>query len=240
MTASSQGFPATPLDPVGEPSTLSLRRPSLGDDVYDALLTRLISSRIPPGARITVDGLVKELGVSQTPIRAALVRLEAEGLVIKTHLVGYSATPLPDRRRFEQIYELRLLLEPVAAAKAARSLTAAHRTKLEDLHAAMGAPSAEDARLAYGKFATWDAAFHAHIAMDGGSDLIAEALARLHTHMHLFRLQFHSRVTEEAIREHAAILAALKEGDARTAQDMMAQHILFSKRRMAPIFESLQ
>src|ERR1700735_4414843 len=99
-----------------------LRRASLGDDVYDALLTRLISLKIAPGARITVDGLVKDLGVSQPPTRAALVRLEAEGLVVKTHLVGYSAAPLPSRRRFEQIYELRLVLEPLAAAKAARNL----------------------------------------------------------------------------------------------------------------------
>jgi DNA-binding GntR family transcriptional regulator len=219
---------------------LPLRRASLGDDVYDALLTRLISLKIAPGARITVDGLVKDLGVSQTPIRAALVRLEAEGLVVKTHLVGYSAAPLPSRRRFEQIYELRLVLEPLAAAKAARSLGGRDRAALGALHAAMAAPSSEDVRLAYGKFATWDAAFHTRIALAGGSDLIAEALARLHTHMHLFRLLFHSRVTEEAIREHADVIAALNAGDPDAAHFAMERHILFSQRRMAPIFESLE
>jgi DNA-binding GntR family transcriptional regulator len=240
MTASDQGFLDGPADDGRDPPAMSLRRPSLGDDVYEALLTRLISVKIAPGARITVDGLVKDLGVSQTPIRAALVRLEAEGLVVKTHLVGYSAAPLPDRRRFEQIYELRLLLEPVAAAKAARALSASDRAALEKLHAAMAAPSPDDARLAYGKFASWDAAFHAQIAAAGGSEVIAEALARLHTHMHLFRLLFHARVTEEAIREHADVLAALTAGDPELAHGAMERHILFSQRRMAPIFEALE
>lgn len=217
-----------------------LRRASLGDDVYEALLTRLISLKIPPSAHINVDALAKDLSVSQTPIRAALVRLEAEGLVVKTHLVGYSAAPLPSRRRFEQIYELRVLLEPVAAARAALALTPADRAALEEIHDAMARPSSTDARLAYGKFATSDAAFHARIATAGGSDLIADALARLHTHMHLFRLLFHSRVTEEAISEHAEILASLRDGDPSAAQAAMERHILFSQKRMAPIFEMLE
>lgn len=217
-----------------------LRRPSLGDGAYEALLTRLISLKIPPSARINVDALAKDLGVSQTPLRAALVRLEAEGLVVKTHLIGYSAAPLPSRRRFEQMYELRVLLEPVAAARAALALTPADRSALEELHDAMARPSSTDARLAYGKFATSDAAFHARIAAAGGSDLIADALARLHTHMHLFRLLFHSRVTEEAISEHAEILASLCNGDPSAARAAMERHILFSQNRMAPIFEMLE
>ena len=215
------------------------RRAPVGDHVYEALLTRLISLKIAPGARINVDGLVKEFGVSQTPIRAALVRLEAEGLVVKTHLIGYSAAPLPSRRRFEQMFELRILLEPVSAAKAARALTSADLAALEELHAAMARPSSDDIRLAYGKFATWDAAFHARVAMAGGSEVIAETLTRLHTHMHLFRLLFHSRVTEEAIREHAEVLAALNAADADGAQAAMKRHIEASQRRMAPIFEML-
>jgi DNA-binding GntR family transcriptional regulator len=217
-----------------------VRRFSLGDDVYEALLTRLISLKIAPGAHINIDGLVKELGVSQTPIRAALVRLEAEGLVVKTHLIGYSAAPLPTRRRFEQIYDLRILLEPVAAGRAARNLTEADRSALQAYQDAMAKPSSGDARLAYGKFAKWDAAFHARLATAGGSEIIAETLARLHTHMHLFRLLFHSRVTEEAISEHTEILAALNAGDSDAAYAAMKRHILLSQARMAPIFENLE
>jgi DNA-binding GntR family transcriptional regulator len=237
MAADPSDFPTKMA---ASPPQMPPRRASLGDDVYEALLTWLIGLKIAPGARINVDGLVKDLGVSQTPIRAALVRLESEGLVVKTHLVGYSAAPLPSRRRFEQIYELRRLLEPAAAAKAAGALAPADRAALSELHAAMAEPSSGDARLAYGKFAGWDAAFHARIATAGGSELIAETLARLHTHMHLFRLLFHARVTEEAIREHTDIMAALIAGDADAARAAMERHIAFSQRRMAPIFETLE
>lgn len=218
---------------------LPAKRQAVGDEVYEILLTRLISLKIPPGARIGVDSLVRELGVSQTPIRAALIRLETEGLVVKTHLVGYSATPLPSRRQFEEIYQMRLLLEPFAAERAATLLTAAQQEELRALADAMAAPSSDEARLAYGKFAQWDTRFHARIATAGGGMLLADTLARLHTHMHLFRILFHSRVTEEAIKEHAEIVSALMARDPARARVAMENHIRFSLKRVAPILESL-
>ncbi|TIT58459.1 MAG: GntR family transcriptional regulator, partial [Mesorhizobium sp.] len=57
------------------------RSNSLVEDVYDAIFAQLMSLKIAPGSRITVDSLVKELDVSHTPIREALGRLEGEGLV---------------------------------------------------------------------------------------------------------------------------------------------------------------
>ena len=71
------------------------------------MLARLISLKIPPGARISIDKLARELGASQTPIRAALIRLEAEGLIVKTHLIGYSATAIPSAQRFGEIFQVR-------------------------------------------------------------------------------------------------------------------------------------
>jgi DNA-binding GntR family transcriptional regulator len=227
--------------PPGERSSaggLLARRASVGDDVYDVLLTRLIALKIPPGARINVDTLVRELGVSQTPIRAALIRLETEGLVEKTHLVGYSAVPLPSRQRLEQIYELRLLLEPLAAERAARHLRPQTRDELKGLARAME-QSAPDLRLGHGKFAKCDARFHSLIASEGGGPVIAEALARLHSHMHIFRIQLHSRVTEAAIGEHAELLNALVAGNAKGARDAMKQHIARSLKRVAPILDQL-
>ncbi|TIV72373.1 MAG: GntR family transcriptional regulator, partial [Mesorhizobium sp.] len=94
------------------------RANSLAGDVYEAIFAQLMSLKIPPGSRITVDNLVREFDVSHTPIREALGRLEGEGLVVKTHLIGYRAAPQITRRRFDELYELRLLLEPAAAAKA--------------------------------------------------------------------------------------------------------------------------
>jgi DNA-binding GntR family transcriptional regulator len=212
---------------------------SIGDRVYDALLSRLISLRIPPGSRIAIDALVREFGVSQTPIRAALIRLESEGLVQKVHNVGYSAAPMPTRRHFEDMFDMRLLLEPYMAFRAAGRITPETRNELEALARAMTDLTRSDAKLAYGKFALLDAKFHACIASQSENDLAAEALNRLYAHTHMFRLRFHSQVTEEAILEHAQILAALSGGDADGARSAMIDHISASRARMAPFFESI-
>ena len=90
----------------GEETTAETAK--LGDEVYNAIYSQLMSHAIAPGGRISVDYLVRELGVSQTPIREALSRLEAQGLVVKTHLIGYSAASQMDKSRLEQLYELLL------------------------------------------------------------------------------------------------------------------------------------
>jgi DNA-binding GntR family transcriptional regulator len=212
---------------------------SIGDRVYDALLSRLISLRIAPGSRIAIDALVREFGVSQTPIRAALIRLESEGLVEKVHNIGYSAAPMPTRRHFENMFDMRLLLEPYMAAHAAERMTADKHEELETLAAAMTELTRSDAKLAYGKFALLDAKFHACIASCSGNELAADALNRLYAHTHMFRLRFHSKVTEEAILEHAKIVNALTAADPVAARVAMIDHISASRNRMAPFFESI-
>jgi DNA-binding GntR family transcriptional regulator len=223
------------LDQDTNPSVI--RRASLGDEVYENLLSQLISLKIAPGSRVAIDALVRELGVSQTPIRAALIRLENEGLVVKTHNVGYSAAPMPSQGRFSQIYEMRLLLEPHAARMAARGRQAKDDAELSAIVAGMERPDVNDAKVAYGKFAVQDAAFHGWIAHHSGNELIVETLARLHSHMHLFRVRFHAQVTQEAIHEHALIVDALRSGHAEQAHDAMRHHLECSRQRMAPFFQ---
>lgn len=215
------------------------KRVSLGDEVYETLLSQLVALKIPPSSRISVDALVREMGVSQTPIRAALIRLENEGLVVKTHNVGYSAAPMPSRDKFEQIYDLRLLLEPYAAEHATRRLTPAFCDELAMVAQTMAHPEASDAERAYGKFAVQDAKFHALIAAESGNALVAEALARSFAHSHLFRLRFHSAVTEGAVQEHAHILAAMAAQNPAAAREAMEAHIVQSRDRWRPYFDSM-
>lgn len=214
------------------------RRPSLDEEVYETLLAQLISLKIAPGNRIAVDALVREMGVSQTPIRAALIRLENEGLVIKTHNVGYSAAPMPSRAHFEQIYDLRLLLEPYAAKCTAEAVTDEVREELAALDQAMATPNSDDSKRAYSQFALLDAKFHNLIATASGNRLVAEALARSYAHMHLFRLRYHSVVTEGAVQEHAAIMKGIIAGDGQAAKEAMEEHLLRSLGRWKPFFDA--
>jgi DNA-binding GntR family transcriptional regulator len=209
----------------------------MGDRVYETLLSQLISLKIAPGTRIGIDALVREFGVSQTPIRAALIRLESEGLVVKTHNVGFSAAPMPSRQRFEEIYDMRLLLEPYMAGRAASRLSEDMRHELIQLAEKMSPLASDNSKLAYGKFAVQDAKFHAWIARQSGNELAAETLARLYAHTHLFRLRFHTQVTTEAIDEHAEIVTALSHGNAKASAEAMERHIHRSRARVGPFFE---
>jgi DNA-binding GntR family transcriptional regulator len=213
------------------------RANSLAGDVYDAIFAQLMSLKIAPGSRITVDSLVKEFNVSHTPIREALGRLEGEGLVVKTHLVGYRAAPQIDRRRFDELYELRLQLEPHGAAKAAAAMDADKLKVLQDAAGVMARREGKDERLRYSTFARQDAVFHDKIMEFAGNALIRQTLSFQHTHFHIFRLMFHSRVTEEALDEHEAILAAFAAHDPQAAEAAMRAHIEHSRDRLLPAFD---
>lgn len=211
------------------------RAPRMGLNVYDALLGDIMTLKIPPGGRISVDALVRDLGVSQTPVREALTRLEAEGLVVKTHLVGYSAASLLDRKHFEDICDLRLALEPIAARRAAESgnaeaigLIVARNDQI---------PSAVAQGRSYSQFAKGDAEFHDAILAAGANALMGETLARLRVHFHLFRLYFHHRVTKEAVDEHAVIVNCLQAGDGKGAERAMRKHLQRSRERFRVFFE---
>src|SRR5215218_6980639 len=125
-------------------------RGRLADEVYDTLLGQLMSLRIEPGARVTIDVLARELGVSQTPIRDALNRMEADGLVVRVPHAGYRIPPQITRQRFEDMLEIRLLLEPAAARRSAERASTEQveglRRMLEEMEQLVGG----DGHLAYG------------------------------------------------------------------------------------------
>ncbi|MEW9804790.1 GntR family transcriptional regulator [Mesorhizobium marinum] len=213
------------------------RHNGLAEEAYEAIFAQLMALKIAPGSRITVDNLARELNVSQTPIREALGRLEGEGLVVKTHLIGYSAAPQISRRRFDDLYDLRLQLEPEAASRAARSMDATRLSDLRQVAGVMSRRQGGDERQRYSAFARQDALFHDRVLEFAGNELTRQTLAHQHTHFHIFRLMFHSRVTEEALDEHEALLVAFAAGDGKAAKREMRHHIERSRDRLLPAFE---
>jgi len=199
------------------------------DEVYELIRGDIMALRIKPDTRISIDSLVRQLGVSQTPIREALSRLEATGLVTKQHFVGYCTAPQLNRRQLDELYEMRLLLEPYAARCAAEQMSDAQLQKVVALAGHME-PGAS--RHSYDRFADQDSEFHDLIASGSGNHLVREALARLHTHLHIFRLRFHSEVTKEACNEHAKLIAALSRRKAAEAEAAMRAHIDKSYQRL--------
>jgi DNA-binding GntR family transcriptional regulator len=205
------------------------RSQGIVDEVFELIRADIMSLRIPPDTRISIDQLARQLGVSQTPIREALSRLEATGLVTKRHFVGYCCAPPLDRRQLDELYEMRLLLEPFAARCAAERMSDAQIKEVAQLaeHMQPGAT-----RRSYDRFAVQDSELHDLIAEGSGNPLVRDALARLHTHLHIFRLRFHSEVTREASTEHAALVEALARRDPRDAEEAMRAHIQKSYQRL--------
>ncbi len=229
-----------------EPTTNGTAAPSgrprgrLADEVYDRLLGQLMSLRIVPGSRVTIDALARELGVSQTPIRDALNRMETDGLVVRIPHAGYRIPPQITRARFEDMLEIRLLLEPAAARKAAEGASADQISGLRRMLEEMAELVEGDGHVAYGAFGLRDAAFHDLVAQSAGNQVVREALARLHTHVHLFRLLYDKQVTYLAMGEHDEVLAAIAARDPEAAAYAMRHHILLSGDRFRRLFDEVE
>lgn len=209
----------------------------LGVEVYDVLLKKLMSLEIKPEERISVDKLSRELGISQTPIREALSQLEIQGLVVKVHLSGYRAASQLTRKQFDDICELRLLIEPSAAAKAATLMSEQELSEIAALAARMEGPMPGDPRSAYNAFAQDDARLHAAIAKASQNDLFHDIITQQRVHLHLFRLRFYARVTQDAVVEHAKILAAFHRRDPDAAAEAMRSHIERAHARFKDVYD---
>ncbi len=97
-----------------------------------------------------------------------------------------------------------------------------------------------DGPTAYGAFGLRDAAFHDLVAASAENQVIREALARLHTHVHLFRLLHDTQVTYLAMAEHEEVLAAIAARDPDAAAFAMRRHILLSGDRFRRLFDEVR
>ena len=215
-----------------------VRPSSIAESVHERVYDRIMTLEIPPGARIPIDGLARELNVSQTPVREALTRLEREGLVRKAHLIGYSASPQLTRKEFEDLYRFRLMLEPESARQACLKLTPESLARIESAAADMEkGEQPVDRNSRYSRFARADAHFHDEILKVADNEIVRQAIHDQHIHLHIFRLMFHSRVTQEALEEHERLLAGFRAGEPDTVFKAMQDHIGLSRDRLAAAFE---
>lgn len=212
--------------------------PTLVEQAYEHLLAMLMSLEIAPGERIAIDGVARQLGMSQTPIREALSQLEAERLVTKMPNVGYRASAQMSRTEVRDLYTLRQLIEPYAAARAAESMTDESIAILQAIDRDMSSVVEGDVR-AYSRFAEDDATLHRLIATGSGNRLIAETIERLHSHLHIFRSLYRTNAPEEAAREHRIIIDALVAHDPVAAERAVRTHLERSQERMDRVLANL-
>ncbi len=213
------------------------QRTVLSDEVYEAVKAIVMDHIIAPGERLSIERLSRELEVSPTPVREALARLEAEHLVVKEPLKGYRSTQLLSKTQTIELFELRMLIEPWTAARAARSLTPDQRALLiAELDGTIDAPDSEQ-YIEYRSFTAHDERFHGLIMAVAKNQRVVEVLKSLHIHLHLFRLRYRQDFGVSTIEEHQRIGSAILAGDADAAEAAMGAHLEASLSRLLPGFD---
>jgi DNA-binding GntR family transcriptional regulator len=214
------------------------RRITLTDDVYASVQGLIMDHEVAPGERINIDALARRLDVSPTPVREALARLEADGLVRKRPLAGYTATPLLTRDQFDELVEMRLILETAAVRRvAAQALDA---DAVADLRVEADLPDRPPGGAGFAAIAAFtaqDARFHHGIAARSGNAMLHDAVVRLRAHLHLFRLNFPAAHYGISAREHHRIVDAVAAGDPDASAAAMRAHITAAAARHVPFFE---
>jgi DNA-binding GntR family transcriptional regulator len=209
----------------------------LRESVYESVKRLLMDNDLEPGTRLSIDGLARELQVSPTPVREALFRCEAEGLVVRRPNAGYLVAPLLGRDALLDLYDIRLLLEPTAAARAAVNATDRNRRDIEAAVDSMTPAVYGDSYQAYREFAEEDAKLHGTIAAAGGNPLIAETLDRLRAHTHSYRLYFRHGIAEVTASEHEAIRDTIRDRDQAGAEHAMRTHLENSRIRLLAAYD---
>ena len=198
-------------------------RSSLVGDVYDIIIETLVSNEIEPGNSFNIDGFARQLGISPSPVREALGRVEAEGLVVKVPNRGFIAAPLLTEDQVRQMTEVRVLLEPWAAARAAELTDSAATDRLRVLAKHETSPADQD--VLYREDMQADAAFHDAIWELSGNEVLRDGLTRLHCHLHLYRLGYNAELRSVSEAEHLQIADAIASGDAEASELAMLAHI---------------
>jgi DNA-binding GntR family transcriptional regulator len=195
-------------DATPQPALGPLERPvRLTEQAYDRIREELLAGgRLARASRLAEREVARALSMSRTPVRDALRRLAAEGLIEPATGGGYARRRLTERD-VRECYELCLLLEPVAAALAARRTDAAAAPPRESHDAS----ALRD-----------DEGFHAWVAEQAGNRVLAQVLRAVRTRLLIAELP---AIADDADSAHEPIAAAIGRGDADAAERQMADHV---------------
>jgi len=213
------------------PSRESSSMKTLGDThrnldakVYDRLKAMILEGKLVHGDKVYQDRLAQEMGVSRTPLVNALKYLEQEKLIKAIPRRGFFI------RQFTQeemiyIFELREVLEGLAARRAAALITQAQIKQLQTFFEAFkGLKHIQD----YSAYAKEDRRFHNFITELGGKEFLKSILTSYNVVLFSYQVSSYGglvRHPDETMREHLAIMKALQEKDSVKAEEIMRLHL---------------
>jgi DNA-binding GntR family transcriptional regulator len=199
-------------------------RISLAEEAYDAVRRMILDGRLAPGSRVTVRPIASALDLSPTPIKAALARLEQEG-VLEARLHRGFFVPTLSREDMRDIYDMREGLDGVAVRRAAQSeqrlrIAAVLRRSCERQQACLHRGDIEGFRVE-------DLQFHQILWALSGNERVRRAGESLQDQMRLGNAVSARRPGSggQAVFEHLAIVEAISVGDSEGAEKAARHHI---------------
>jgi DNA-binding GntR family transcriptional regulator len=200
--------------------------------VYRELRARIVGGRYGPGYRLVMDVLARELGVSPIPVREAVRRLEADGLVVYTRHVGFWVA-----ERSED--DAAAILEALAVLEGWAAGQAVGRVAVDALSAVCRAQDDALAADDGGEVARLSRAFHRMVTDACPNPWIRSEIARAYDHVDAIPAERLTRVpglARQALQDHWAVVAALAEGaPARVVEDRMRRHGLAMVDAVRPV-----
>ena len=197
------------------------------EKAYIAIREGIIRGRFPPGSHLTAQNLAAGSGLSRTPIREAMRRLHAEGLVEFIPHRGAFVKRL-DESEINDIYALRVTLEAYAAEAAARKRTRIQLERLRDLAHEMRDLVERDRQAMLEKVADLNNEFHRLIVTASHNSRLSSALSaviEMPLVLRTFRRYNHSELRRSS-SQHEELVSALEAGDGVWARSVMTGHIL--------------
>ncbi|MCL2767018.1 MAG: GntR family transcriptional regulator [Peptococcaceae bacterium] len=190
--------------------------------VFESLREAILMGRLKPGERLMEVQLADEMGVSRTPVREAIRKLELEGFVVMiprkgAYVAGITLKDIAD------LFEVRAALEGMAAGLAAERITEEELEKLE--RAIAEGARAHDGGISV--FVNWDTAFHDIIYKASRNQQLVQIITHLREQIQRFRVTSLSQPgrTKMFIEEHKKIVEAISARDLESARTLAREHI---------------
>lgn len=196
-------------------------RSTLRDGLRDAVMERILSGELAPGGRVNESRLAEELGVSRTPLREALLGLQAEGFVCSAASRGFSVEPL-SAREVREVYPMLWTLEGLAVRLSGPLATTAV-PGLERINRELAESPDSERALAS------DTAFHQTLISGCPNRRLLKTVGELrlvirrYAHLHM---QDGSHV-KTSTRQHGEIISALRNGDVDKAVERLEENYRF-------------
>ncbi|MDO4295734.1 MAG: GntR family transcriptional regulator [bacterium] len=195
----------------------------LRDVVFNTLRQAILRGELKPGERLMEIQLAERLGVSRTPIREAIRKLELEGLVLMIPRKGAEVAQISEKH-LRDVLEVRRSLEELAVELACQRIRPEQIHALEEAHLKfIEAVKGKDMM----KMAEADEGFHDVIYEGTENQRLMQLLNNIREQMYRYRLEYikDERMRQIVIHEHEQILAALRVHHVKEARDAIREHI---------------